>query len=249
MFVRSAGRVPGWGMVGRRAVWIVALAGSISLVATGSDARTDQRPQVWCAPESFPYAALRNPTGAERSSGEPAEALRDHLASPEARLLPDRNWRVLERGRSYVLFGHGRAPEFRSVRVIREADGSWRYQRTGGCRELLRFRHGVIASHWRLRPGTRLQAGKRTIRILVKERYCASGRSAKGRIERPLIVYGSRSIRIATFVRPLPGGGNCQENPETRFLIRLREPLGERRLLNATTVPAVPVGSPSADKI
>ena len=70
------------------------------------------------------------------------------------------------------------------------------------------------------------------IRVLVEERECASGRSAEGRIARPVIETRPDEVHITISVFRAPGDAQtCQSNPATPFVVVLPEPLGDRELV------------------
>ena len=71
--------------------------------------------------------------------------------------------------------------------------------------------------------------------IVVRERDCASGQRADGRIERPDVQYGDDTIVVTIRVRPRGGDQTCPSNPLTPFTLELSEPLGDRELLMGTT--------------
>jgi hypothetical protein len=216
------------------------LCGAAALVTptTVSDARPARSSLVWCSPETFRFAGLRNSVGAERASDEPAAVLRALLASRRRRQYPDQDWKVLARRPDNVLFGNHETRNIVTIRLVLAEDGQWRLERVGWCRELLRVRGGIVAAPWRLRRGTQPTERRRVFRLLVHEHRCASGRSARGRIEPPLVIYARRVVKVATFVRPRRGAQTCQGNPDTPFVLRLADPLGKRRLLDVGVIPA-----------
>lgn len=226
----------------------VALIVLAALACSGSVLAAEAGPSrsllVWCAGETFPYAGLSNPVGAEDADTEPAAALRAFLETRRGLNPPQNGWRLVAEFPDKVLFGNGRPPKLFGVRVIRADDGAWRFDGYASCRKLLRVRGGLPASPWKLRPGTKLSKRTRVLRLLVEEDNCASGMSAKGRIQSPLVRYRRRSVRLAFFIRPLTGLATCPSNPPTPYRLRLRSPLGNRRLLDAGTVPASPPTGP-----
>jgi hypothetical protein len=73
---------------------------------------------------------------------------------------------------------------------------------------------------------------------LVTERDCASGRPSVGRVVGPDILDLADAVLVTFAVRPLPGGvQTCQGNPATRITVSLPSPLGDRQLLDASTLP------------
>jgi hypothetical protein len=104
-----------------------------------------------------------------------------------------------------------------------------------------RVRDGVIASSWRLRPGTLVTPERRVFRILVTESACAGGQPATGRVEAPLVIRERTRVQVAMFVRPLGVPATCPSNPPTPYTLRLARPLGKRTLADGGTIPPRPV--------
>ena len=77
-----------------------------------------------------------------------------------------------------------------------------------------------------------------SIRALVQERSCASGKSPEGRVEPPQIEVTDAAITITFEIRRQPGGQDCQGNPPFPVTIELPEPLGDRALLDGGSRPA-----------
>lgn len=84
-------------------------------------------------------------------------------------------------------------------------------------------------ARWRVDPSAELDAATREIPIVVNESACASGASAKGRIEAD-VTYRSDQVHIEVKVRPRGGGQECPSNPDTPYVVELREPLGDREV-------------------
>lgn len=110
---------------------------------------------------------------------------------------------------------------------------------------------GVAAAYWfNFGPGQTTVASWRVdgsidaettrLPLLVQEQECASGRSATGRIEDPDVDYRADSVVITIRVRDRGGEQSCQANPDTRLVLRLDEPLGNRTLLDGGRRPPAP---------
>jgi hypothetical protein len=80
-------------------------------------------------------------------------------------------------------------------------------------------------------------AGATSIDLLVHERACASGQSAEGRVEIIDVQETEDQVRLRIGVRPREGGQDCPGNPPTPFTVDLSEPLGERKIVDASIVP------------
>lgn len=67
--------------------------------------------------------------------------------------------------------------------------------------------------------------------MLVQEPGCASGRPATDRIVLN-VSYSASAVTIDIEVEPLSGDQSCQA-VDTPYVVQLREPLGERELIDA----------------
>jgi META domain len=98
---------------------------------------------------------------------------------------------------------------------------------------------------WELDPAFELTPDARTVHLLVREGSCASGKSPEGRILEPVVEYGLEEIKISISIR-VRASATCQGNESYPFLVELREPVGERRLVGGTwpLQPGTPPTSP-----
>lgn len=83
---------------------------------------------------------------------------------------------------------------------------------------------------WRIVPGVDMTPDATSVPIEVRERECASGRDADGRIVAD-VTYGSDSITIDVGVRRLGGDQDCPSNPVTSYVVELDQPLGDRTII------------------
>ena len=72
----------------------------------------------------------------------------------------------------------------------------------------------------------------------VMETACASGQSPEGRVNEPVIDYGTDAVIVTFTVTPLAGVQDCPSNPEFPIEFTLSEPLGERTLDGRRNEPA-----------
>jgi hypothetical protein len=106
----------------------------------------------------------------------------------------------------------------------------------------------VRAAAWWLDPAAApLSPDATSIPALIQERECASGQSPEGRILDPTVFSSEAAVLVTFWVRlPAEGGGDCQANPLFPFEIPLGKPIGQRGLLDGSTIPprdaAVPPG-------
>lgn len=78
----------------------------------------------------------------------------------------------------------------------------------------------------------------RSVRALVLEESCASGKSPEGRIDPPLIELDDASITVTFEIHKQPGEGqDCQANAPFPVELTLPEPLGARTLLDGNETP------------
>jgi len=76
-----------------------------------------------------------------------------------------------------------------------------------------------------------------TIRALVRETACASGRTPEGRVDPPEIEVTDASFTVRYWIRKMPGGQDCQGNAPFPVTLELPEPLGDRQLLDGSASP------------
>jgi hypothetical protein len=94
------------------------------------------------------------------------------------------------------------------------------------------------AASWWLDPDAPAPTASSTaIQALVLEEACASGKTAKGRLELPLIDLSETAVTVTFGIRPLPGNQDCQGNDPFPVTFQLPEPLADRTLLDGNEVP------------
>lgn len=190
---------------------------------------------------SFDPAILQGPGGAENAANPAAEALRRHLATENIEIdwLPDSGWIEVSRSEASASF---LAPDpategsWFSVSVGRDGD-AWKVEGWGGCSLRPDVGFGMGIASFRVAPDADVGPGASEIPILVTERDCNSGEDATGRIVVSSLEADDTSVTAVIAVRPRGGGQECPSNPETPFLLQLPEPLGDRALLDGSSVP------------
>lgn len=90
---------------------------------------------------------------------------------------------------------------------------------------------GAEPARWRLDPSFTAAPESTEIPLLVQEAACASGTPATGRIELN-VRYSASEVTIDIRVKPMGGDQSCQA-VETPYSVQLREPLGQRELVDA----------------
>ncbi len=86
-------------------------------------------------------------------------------------------------------------------------------------------------AEWRLDPSFAPRPSSTEIPIVVREQACASGALATDRMEVD-VAYSASVVAIGITVKPLGGDQDCQ-GVETPYVVQLREPLGDRELVDA----------------
>lgn len=192
--------------------------------------------------DSFPIDVLAQPPGAETADDPAAAALREHLARSEIDIdwLPDTGWRVAVRTDGHVLWlaeDPGAPGTWLHATTARDGAG-WRVTGWGGCSLQPDVGPGLGIASFRVAPHAELGPDSREIDVLVTEHACNSGEDASGRIVPPAITVGEDAITVLFAVRSRAGPATCPSNPETPFVLELPEALGDRVLLDGSSVPA-----------
>lgn len=198
-----------------------------------------------CGTFAFEPSFFQQVGRAEQGPGPIAAALRAHLAQsgPDFDFLPDSGW---------VLAG---ADATRAEMIAHRADGSlvsvslengpngWRVSGWGDCQPQLRMPPNLGEASWTLDPEEPVPDPRtRIFTALVTERDCASGRPSVGRVVGPLVLLTADRVFVAFGVTPLGDGMHtCQGNPSTPTVVDLGEPLGNRLLIDASSLPHVDV--------
>ena len=138
--------------------------------------------------------------------------------------------------------GDVRSHEFLRVHTISGAtnvpDGAWVLDAQGSCtpRQDLGWLGPAdlaLAEH----PSPEA----RQIELEVYERACASGQAADDRVEIVEQETSDEQLMLVVGVRPLDGDHTCPGNPPTPLTIHLDEPLGDRIVVDASTLPPQPL--------
>jgi hypothetical protein len=189
----------------------------------------------------FSADVLTDPGGAEDGADPAAVALRTHLATDHVEIdwIPDTGWIEVSRTDAEVLY---LAPDpamesnwfFASV----ASDGhTWEVDGWGGCNLQPDVGPGMGIASFRVAADNELDATATEIPVLVTERACNSGEDARGRIVVSAIDEDDDSVTVIVAVRPRGGAQECPSNPETPFVLELPAPLGDRALLDGSSVP------------
>lgn len=193
--------------------------------------------RVACDDIAFDLSLLEQPGAAENGDDPAAVALRQHLASGmDPDFLPAAGWIEAVHTESQVLFI---APVEGSVaRVDMELDaGQWRATGWRGCTLRPEIPLGTNIATSRVAPGETLTPERTEFDVLVTEVECNSGEDARGRVQEPAVIRSPDSVTVIFTVVARPGVHTCPSNPATPFRPVLAEPLGDRVLLDGSSIP------------
>jgi hypothetical protein len=195
-------------------------------------------------PPGFLPAILDEPATAETEDHPSAAALRAAIAEagPDIDLLPESGYWLASRDERVAEYiarePAGADPAFVSA-TLENHGGAWKLAGWGQCRPQIVL-EGLSLATWVLDPDAPApQAGTRTFDAVVTERDCTSGQPMGARLLPPSVTYGRDSVFVVFAATPQADQGfaTCPSNPPARVRVELREPLGDRRLLDAALFP------------
>ncbi len=201
------------------------------------------RPALTCGDDKrrFPPEALEGPGLAELGFDPVSAVLRSTIAdTPD--YYPDTGWhRVLESpdGVTFVAAGNAETPWFEVT--VGLFDGDLQAVIQGQCALAIAAPAGTSFGRWWLDPAAPPPAAESTqLAILLRERDCASGKPPIGRVLEPTVVTTAQAIEVAIGIRQ-QGNADCPSNPAYSMQLLLPEPIGSRRLFDASQYPPRPV--------
>jgi hypothetical protein len=200
--------------------------------------------RVSCGPvaPSFPVAVVEGNAVDDLGNDQPAAVLqatvRESQGLPTGERLPAEGWIRAVQTDDVVLFvAPGDAGAWSMVKV-QLRDGIWGFDASGRCRLQPELPVGVDLAVFRVAPDRQPAPEAMELDLLVTETACNSGQDARGRIRVLDIVPTGEALTILLGVVPRPGPQECPSNPETPFTMVLPEPLGDRAVLDGSSVPA-----------
>jgi hypothetical protein len=197
-------------------------------------------------PPGFAPDLLDQPANAELEDHPSADALRTALAGggPEIDMLPAGGYWLVSRDdlrATYLARATGPLagePAFAEATVENQG-GIWQLSGWGQCRPRVAL-EDLSAATWELDPDQPAPGPASTqVAALVSEIACTGGKAMGARLRPPSITYTETAVLVVFAARPLEGDTfDCPGNPPSRVVFELREPLGDRRLLDAVEFPA-----------
>lgn len=227
--------------------------GSTSTLGSAGNGRAQsESPEtVECGGSVYDAAALSDAPPVSSLPEGPARAV-DDAGAPA--FDPQEDWNVVHQDASRVdlvrelaePLDHGggdvRTHESRTLERITGAsnvpDGTWLLMSAGPCVQRLVGDDGLGPADVTL-AGTPPQ-DETALDLLVRERDCASGRNAEGRVDVEL-EETAEQVLLRVRVERLAGDQSCPGNPATPVTVELADPLADREVVDASTVPARPV--------
>jgi len=196
-----------------------------------------------CAgPPGFLPALLERPAMAELEDHFSAQGLRDFLGDDSVGLglLPDSGWWLVSRDEKeahYIARLPDGAESPFGYAILQSNGARWAFATGGFCLpEVLLERR--VSALWTL-PSNAARPQEATVQfvVLVTDRICTGGQPVGARLLPPVITYTEGSVFIVFSARPYQGLTTCEGKPPTEALVHLREPLGNRNLLDAGVFP------------
>ncbi len=196
---------------------------------------------------SFPASALEEVRPLAGSGLDEVEVeVRTFLESEEGQFWPQEGWLILHETENLVLVVNaGGDPDAAesgiSFMTIERSASGWRWAGAssgGSCPLVTSVPDDLNTVEWRIDPnGPPLGPDTTRIELLVTERECASGQAMGDRLLGPEIVTTDSAVYLAFAAEPPPGDAHdCQGNPDQAVVVELREPLGDRPVLDGMAV-------------
>ena len=194
-----------------------------------------------CGTFVFEPSFLDQRGNVEQGADPVAAALRAPLglAGPDFDFLPDTGWLLVGADATRAeLIAHRADGSLVSVSLENGPSG-WRVNGWGDCQPQLKLPPNLGEASWGLDPAQPVpDAATRSFTALVTERDCASGQPSVGRIVGPAVLKEPGRVLVAFGVSPLGGGFHtCPGNPATPTVVDLGEPLGNRLLIDPSSLP------------
>jgi len=206
-----------------------------------------------CGDHQFPAAAIEEPTRIADLDAAARAAIAGATDDIGKSVAPDdpKGWIVVSEDAEQIslirpkrdqdsvnVFIPGAAEsDYEELTLIYVAsEGGWKFASNGRCR--LSFDLGELqVPELSLDPEHAPDADARELRFLVLDPTCGGDTDMPQRIEVVRVDETSTEVRVVLGVRPLPPGAyHCPGFPPTPYAVALREPLGERTVVDASRV-------------
>jgi hypothetical protein len=205
-------------------------------------------PQALAAPEPetlrtcdgapFSMPVFDRPANYETKNTGLAKALR---AAIRIKWLdyPKKNWWLLYKGKREAQVASGSLDEVEGLEAIsfERKNGKWEWSGSGGCL-LEAYRPGQMVGVWDRTRGQDYSRSTTSFKVDVYEQSCSGGAPPTGRVARPTVEYFDDSIVVTYFIKPnRPGNYTCPSAPPVTKTLELKEPIGDREVLDGSMYP------------
>ena len=202
-------------------------------------------PLVTCAGiPPVPFSKLSNPVPIDDVDHPAVEALRTLVQQRSVWELPDGDWQVINIDENHATFAVTAPEGFGSATFERTSRDNWVIVGSGTgppCEPVVVLPEGL--NRVAIRLGSIPSPEDTSIRLLVTEESCASGREMGDALLGPQVIETDEAVLVAfAAVSPI-GPAECPGNPSTPVTIRLSQPLGQRTLYDGLHVPPKPLTS------
>ena len=197
---------------------------------------------VTCGGPPFPVELLSRQEEAQDADDPAAAALRDLFTTPEGRtFLPRSGWTLAVRTATTAFYIADASPTAEAPFAHAEVelrDGRWQMAGFGDCWPMVDVGPDLGLAEFVVDRGATLTPETTHVPVLVTERACTGAASSEDRIVAPAIIESDASVIVVFAVVPLEGGVfTCPSNPATSLVLELPSPLGDRVLLDGSSVP------------
>lgn len=197
--------------------------------------------QVSCEGLPFdPISAFSSPTGVERTNSPQVRAMKKFIGGVgDEEFVRRHDWRLLNQTPGIAEYASGRLGGELEYILVQKSRGHWHFSTYSSNCEPASVRRGVTAITWTLDPKQpQLSPRTRKISVYLGPGECNDGKSQNDRLQKPEFREQNGALLMALWLRPVsPGYHNCVGTIEPPVVIRLPEPLGNRRLLDGGTYP------------
>ena len=147
------------------------------------------------------------------------------------------DWGVWSRTDSrLVLLGRGPSG-LGDVSFTPSADGTWLPGGWGDCDWSAGTASQGAAATWIADPDDPPAPDSTTLHLLATERACANGQPPGDREVTHVVVESPTTVTVIVLVERIEGSATCQSNPSFEYTVELDSPLGDRDLVDGSSIP------------
>lgn len=172
----------------------------------------------------------------EPLDAEAEAALLDLFENPEGGWLPGLEyWGMAEKTDDLMVLGASRAGDgCYEATFEKDREGRWSPTGWGGGGSVQANLPGYGVGTWTI--GFDIDESSPVLTIDVTEMACANGEAPDGRAVVPVVDETGDAVVITVFIEPVEGGASCPGNPSFELDVELPSPLGDRSLIDGSTM-------------